>query len=84
MQHRVGGWVAGWPGGRAVDTYINQPFPGPTCKLEPARSKRVGFQVGTECGNNIEDIKCLRDAKDTRDRNHMKDIYDLNDSSFFQ
>ena len=41
----------GRPGGRTVDTYINMPFPGPTCTLEPARSKRVGFQVGTECGN---------------------------------
>ena len=43
----------GWPAGRTVDTYINMPFPGPTCKLKPARSKRVGFQVGTECGKNF-------------------------------
>ena len=49
-----GGWVAGRPAGRTVDTYINMPFPGPTCTLEPARSKRVGFQVGTECGNRLQ------------------------------
>ena len=52
MKHRVGGRVAGWPGGRVDGGHVHKPaLPGPTCKLEPARSKRVGFQVGTECGN---------------------------------
>ena len=45
--------MAGWPAGRVDGGHVHKhALPGPTCKLEPARSKRVGFQVGAECGNN--------------------------------
>ena len=54
MKHRVGGRVAG----RVDGGHVHKPaLPGPTCKLEPARSKRVGFQVGAECGNMIGKLK---------------------------
>ena len=53
MKHRVGGW----PGGRVDGGHVHKPaLPGPTCKLEPARSKRVGFQVGAECGKSEKGI----------------------------
>ena len=37
--------------GRAVDTYISMPFPGPTVKSKQV-GKQVGFQVGPKCGNS--------------------------------
>ena len=55
-----GGWVAGRPGGWVDGGHVHKPaLPGPTCKLELARSKRVVFQVGAECGNTEIEIQSL-------------------------
>ena len=56
----------GWPGGRVDGGHVHKPaLPGPTCKLEPARSKRVGFQVGAECGNIDDWVYNLHEYKFT-------------------
>ena len=57
MKHRVGGRpggrVAGWPAGRVDGGHVHKhALSGPN--LHPARSKQVGFQVGTECGKSYE------------------------------
>ena len=52
MKHRVGGRPGGRPGGRVGGGHVHKPaLSGPN--LQPARSKQVGCQVGTECGNNV-------------------------------
>ena len=40
-----GGWVGGW------FLHIIMPLRGPTCKLEPARSKQGWIPSWAECGN---------------------------------